>query len=102
MRVDSRMHDRICDMQLLNGRIAPCLRGDSESIKLFQEMLHETWLTPSQLQQHCNFQGSTIENRLREMRHEPEMKDRIQTRKLIGGRDALCLRNDEKSIELFS
>ena len=101
MRVDSRMHDRICDMQLLNGRIAPCLRDDTESIKLFQEMLHETWLTPSQLQQYCNFQGSTIENRLREMQPAPEMKDRIQTRKLIGGRDALCLRNDEKSIELF-
>lgn len=101
MRVDSRMHDRICDMQLLNGRIAPCLRGDRESIKLFQKMLHETWITPSQLQQYCNFQGSTIENRLREMQTEPEMKDRIQTRKLIGGRDALCLRNDEKSIELF-
>jgi len=101
MRVDSRMHNRICDMQLLNGRIAPCLRDDTESIKLFQEMLHETWLTPSQLQQYCNFQGSTIENRLREMQAEPEMKDRIQIKELIGGRHALCLRNDTESIELF-
>lgn len=101
MRADSRMHDRICDMQLLNGRFAPCLHDDPESIKLFQQILTETWLTPSQLQRFCNLQGPSIESRLREMRHEPEMKDRIQTRKLIGGRDALCLRNDEKSIELF-
>lgn len=101
MRVDSRMHNRICDMRLLNGRIAPCLRDDTESIKLFQEMLHETWLTPSQLQHYCDFQGPAIENRLREMQAEPEMKDRIQIKELIGGRNALCLRNDPESIELF-
>ena len=101
MRIDSRMHGRICDMELLNGRFAPCLHDDPESIKLFQQMLNETWLTPSQLQRFCNLQGPSIESRLREMQNEPEMKDRIQTRKLIGGRDALCLRNDEKSIELF-
>ena len=101
MRIDTRMHDRICDMQLLNGRFAPCLREDPESIKLFQQMLNETWLTPSQLVKYCDLQVFAIERRLRDMQDDPRMKDRIQIRKLIGGRDAPCLRQDPESVKLF-
>ena len=101
MRADTRMRDRICDMQLLNGRFAPCLHDDPESIKLFQQMLTETWLTPSQLVKYCDLQVFAIESRLRDMQDDPRMKDRIQIRKLIGGRNAPCLRQDPESIKLF-
>lgn len=101
MRADTRMRDCICDMQLLNGRFAPCLHDDPESIKLFQQMLTETWLTPSQLVKYCDLQVFAIESRLRDMQDDPRMKDRIQIRKLIGGRNAPCLRQDPESIKLF-
>ena len=101
MRNDPRMAGRIRDMELVNGRTAPCLHADTESIGLFQQILNEKWLSPSQLMKYCELQGPSIENRLRNMKQDPRIQDHIMERQLIGGRYAPCLRNTPESIRLF-
>lgn len=101
MRNDPRMAGRIRDMELVNGRTAPCLHADTESIGLFQQILNEKWLTPSQLVKHCELQMGTIEKRLGGMRNDPRIGEYIQERKLIGGRIVPCLLDTPESIKLF-
>ena len=106
-----KMQNRIKNIRINEKHIVLCLRNDKESIKLFQQILKESdrhtekmdayWLSPTRLRGFCDLPDSVIEKLLNSMKKDFRMQGRIKKIKLLNGRVATCLCDDEESISLF-
>ena len=95
------MFGRIISRKTSDGDIILYLRNDKESIRLFQELTKNEWLSVPSLRQYCKFSDIAIKYRLAALDKDPDMRGKILVKSGRTGEKNYYLHNDPETIKLF-